>query len=94
MLVVITFFLSFSFCKSSKVKIRSDNGRKNKSGQPFLEVIEHRAGTFSCPSLYKPLISRVRGPYGKFWTKFFPSFYGPSAKRAGHENEEGKNEDP
>ena len=25
---------------------------------------------------------------------FFPSFYGPSAKRAGHENEEGKNEDP
>ena len=25
---------------------------------------------------------------------FFPSFYGPSAKRAGHENKEGKNEDP
>ena len=28
------------------------------------------------------------------WTEFFPSFYGPSAKRAGHENKEGKNEDP
>ena len=25
---------------------------------------------------------------------FFPSFYGPSAKRAGHVNKEGKNEDP
>ena len=25
---------------------------------------------------------------------FFPSFYGPSAKREGHENKEGKNEDP
>ena len=33
-------------------------------------------------------------PYGKLWTEFFPSFYGPSAKRAGHENKEGKNEDP
>ena len=26
--------------------------------------------------------------------QFFPSFYGPSTKRAGHENKEGKNEDP
>ena len=43
---------------------------------------------------YIPLISRVRGPYGKLWTEFFPSFYGPSAKRTGHENKEGKNEDP
>ena len=43
--------------------------------------------------VYIPLISRVRGPYGKLWTEFFPSFYGPSAKRAGHENKEGKNED-
>ena len=43
---------------------------------------------------YIPLISRVRGPYGKLWTEFFPSFYGPNAKRAGHENKEGKNEDP
>ena len=25
---------------------------------------------------------------------FFPSFYGPSAKRAGHENKKGKNKDP
>ena len=40
------------------------------------------------------LISRVRGPYGKLWTEFFPSFHGSSAKRAGHENKEGKNEDP
>ena len=43
---------------------------------------------------YIPLISQVQGPYGKIWTKFFPSFYGPSAKREGHENKEGKNEDP
>ena len=28
------------------------------------------------------------------WTEFFPSFYGPSAKRADHENKEEKNEDP
>ena len=40
------------------------------------------------------LISRVRGPYGKLWTKFFPSFYGPNVERTGHENKEGKNEDP
>ena len=26
--------------------------------------------------------------------RVFPSFYGPSAERAGHENTEGKNEDP
>ena len=43
---------------------------------------------------YIPLISRVRGPYGKLWTEFFSSFYGPSAKHAGHENNERKNEDP
>ena len=43
---------------------------------------------------YIPLISPVWGPYGKLWTEFFPSFYGPSAKRVGHENKEGKNEDP
>ena len=36
------------------------------------------------------LISRVRDPYDKLWTEFFPSFYGPSAKRAGHENKEVK----
>ena len=36
----------------------------------------------------------MRGPYGKLWTEFFPSFYGPSAKRAGHENREGKKKDP
>ena len=36
----------------------------------------------------------MRGPYGKLWTEFFPSFYGQSAKRAGHENKEGKSEDP
>ena len=43
---------------------------------------------------YVPLISRVRGLYGKLWIEFFPSFYGPSAKCAGHENKEGKNKDP
>ena len=36
----------------------------------------------------------MRGPYGKLWTEFFPSFYGQSAKRTGHENKEGKSEDP
>ena len=36
----------------------------------------------------------MRGPYGKLWTEFFPSFYGPSAKRTGRENKEGKIEDP
>ena len=50
--------------------------------------------TFRFDYEYIPLISRVRGPYGKLWTEFFPSFYGPSAKRLGHENKEGKNEDP
>ena len=47
-----------------------------------------------CRSQYIPPISQVRGPYGKLWIECFPSFYGPSAKRAGHENKEGKNEDP
>ena len=32
----------------------------------------------------------MRGPYGKLLNEFFPSFYGPSAKRASHENKEGK----
>ena len=41
-----------------------------------------------------PLISRVWGPNGQLWTEFFPSFYGPSMKRVGHENKEGKYEDP
>ena len=41
-----------------------------------------------------PLISRVQGPYGKLWTEFFLPFYGPGAKSAGHENKEGKVEDP
>ena len=36
----------------------------------------------------------MRGSYGKLWTEIFPSFNGPSAKRAGYENKEGKNEDP
>ena len=43
---------------------------------------------------YITLISRVRGLCDKLWTKFFPSFYGPSVKHVGHENKEGKNEDP
>ena len=30
---------------------------------------------------YIPLISRLRGPYGKLWTEYFPSLYGPSAKQ-------------
>ena len=50
--------------------------------------------SYSRPIHYISLISQVRGPYGKLWTEFFPSFYGPSAERTGHENKEGKNEDP
>ena len=50
--------------------------------QFYLNLLQHQ---------YIPLINRVRGPYGKLWTEFFPSLYGPSAK---HENKEGKNEDP
>ena len=57
-------------------------------------IISYRIVSFYVILHYIPLISRVRGPYGKLWTEFFPSFYGPSAKRAGHENKEGKNEDP
>ena len=50
---------------------------------------------FSIGFIYTvPRISRVWGPYSKLWTEFFPSFYGPNAKHAGHENKEGKNEDP
>ena len=37
------------------------------------------------------LISRVRGPFGKYGPSFFPSFYGLSVKRAVLENKEGKN---
>ena len=43
---------------------------------------------------YIPLASQVQGPYGKLRTEFFPSFYGPSVKHAGHGNKEGKNKDP
>ena len=53
-----------------------------------------RNRNIQCIKTYIPLISRVRGPYGKLWTEFFPSFYGQSAKRAGHANKQGKNEDP
>ena len=62
---------------------------ENKMTHPQKKISD-----FIVLQLYIPLISRVRGPYGKLWTEFFPSFYGPSAKRAGHENKEGKNEDP
>ena len=40
---------------------------------------------------YTTIISII---YLLLWTEFFPSSYGPSAKRAGHEDKEGKNEDP
>ena len=33
-------------------------------------------------------------PTASYGSSFFPSFYGPSAKRTGHENKEGKYEDP
>ena len=36
----------------------------------------------------------VRSIHGKLWTEFFPSFYGPSANHARHENKDGKNQDP
>ena len=37
---------------------------------------------------------KFTGSYGKLCTEYFPSFYGPSSKSAGHKNKEGKNEDP
>ena len=39
---------------------------------------------------YIPLIGRVFDPYCKLRTEFFPSIYGPSAKRAGHKSMEKK----
>ena len=60
----------------------------NKTYAYFLSLLH------PCVQAYIPLISRVRGPYGKLWTEFFPSFYGPSVKHAGYENKEGKNEVP
>ena len=42
--------------------------------------ITGKHSTFSTPNMqHIPLISRVRGPYDKFLTEFFPSFYGLSA---------------
>ena len=60
----------------------------------FLSEVIARKISFGILAQYIPLVNRMRGPYGKLWTEFFPSFYGPSAERAGHENKEGKNEDP
>ena len=38
-------------------------------------------------AVYIPLTNRVRSPYRKLWTEFFPpSIYGPSAKHAGHKS--------
>ena len=42
---------------------------------------------------YIPLISRVRGPYGKLF-RVFSFLLWPKAKRVGRENKEGKIEDP
>ena len=54
------------------------------------KTFDHQYYLYYVIMSYIPLISRVRGSYGKLWTEFFPSFYGPSAKCAGHENKEGK----
>ena len=40
------------------------------------------------------LLSECEVRTASYGPSIFPSFYGPSAKRAGHENKEGKNEDP
>ena len=42
---------------------------------------------------YIPLISRILVRTVNYGPSFFPSIYGPSAKRAGHKSME-KNEDP
>ena len=59
----------------------------------LLEVgANSRLGAYA--NKYIPLISRVFGPYCiNYGPTFFPSIYGPSAKRAGHKSME-KNEDP
>ena len=40
------------------------------------------------------LLASFAQSVGQVMDRVFPSFYGPSAKRTGHENKEGKNEDP
>ena len=95
-------------CKQYAVYIVSDDHTLFKQINKLLQNPAKMAQNVPCSSQfsssilpsahnmnnYIPLISRVRGPYGKLWTEFFPSFYGPSAERTGHENKEGKNEDP
>ena len=46
-----------------------------------------------CTYIYL-LLAECEVRTASYGPSFFPSFYGPSAKREGHENKEGKNEDP
>ena len=60
----------------------------NKMG---VRISERR---FGHTGKYRSLTNRVRGPYRKLRTEFFPlRVYGPSATRAAI-NRRGKNEDP
>ena len=98
--LVVTNKINLCVCAIDLMKIKSFplyirlNKNKNLTTTGTLILFFLCQNGFSCHLQYIPIISRVRGPYGKLWTEFFPSFYGPSAKRTAHENKEGKNEDP
>ena len=79
-----------NFCRVDLIK----SVRFGCSEQNIYMILEHRSvfAFYFLDTKYIPLINRVRGPYGKLCIEFLPSSYGPSAKRADHENKEGKNE--
>ena len=53
-----------------------------------------RANEPQCSQVIYLLLAECKVRTASYGPSFFPSFYGPSAKHAGHENKEGKNEDP
>ena len=85
--------------EASKFKRSSSSQRVTKKRFPSDKINIILESTVSYSSynnnkmllvMYIPLISRVFGPYCKLRTEFFPSIYGPSAKRAGHKSMEKK----
>ena len=54
----------------------------------------HNSFSICCSGANKYLLlAECEVRTASYGPSFFPSFYGPSAKRTGHENKEGKNED-
>ena len=86
---------AISMKTESSARTRTLCFRLLKSSEDILYTTTTLTATFPCNIQTKihTSFSRVRGPHGTLWIEFFPSFYGPSAERAGHENKEGKNED-